>query len=86
MRAVPPEVLATWPKPNYIDPETRGPSLVIVECIALSAALICLALRLYVRIFLVRNTGLDDLIMVVAMVCPLSLIPNPPPPPLLLCV
>ena len=67
-RTTPPEVIASWPKPNYINPITRGPGLIIVECIALSVAMVCLLLRLYVRAFLMRNTGLDDWIMVAAMV------------------
>ncbi|KAK3312582.1 hypothetical protein B0H66DRAFT_644749 [Apodospora peruviana] len=66
MRLPPVEVMKTWPKANYDDPVTRGSALLVVECIALSSALICLALRLYVRIFLVRNTGIDDWIMVAA--------------------
>lgn len=69
MRTIPEEVIASWPEPNYIDPVTRGPALIIVECIGLAIALVCLILRLYVRAFLMRNIGLDDWIMVAAMVC-----------------
>ncbi|KAG7284914.1 hypothetical protein NEMBOFW57_009529 [Staphylotrichum longicolle] len=35
MRSPPPEILATWPKPNYVNPETRGPALAIVELTAI---------------------------------------------------
>ncbi|KAK4213106.1 hypothetical protein QBC37DRAFT_181594 [Rhypophila decipiens] len=73
MRTPPPEVRASWPTPNYIDPVTRGPSLIIVEIVGLTAALLCLGLRLYVRAFLMRNTGLDDWIMIVAMVFSVAL-------------
>ncbi|KAM7188873.1 hypothetical protein V8F20_010382 [Naviculisporaceae sp. PSN 640] len=73
MRFPPPEVIASWPTPNYVDPVTRGSSLIIVECIGISTALICLGLRLYVRIFLMRNTGWDDWIMVAAMVFSIAL-------------
>lgn len=77
MRQPPPEVLASWPKPNYIDPETRGPALMIVELIALPLALLCLALRLFVRIKILRKTGWDDWLMVGAAV---SISSAPPPP------
>lgn len=68
MRQTPPEVLATWPKPNYINPDTRGPALMIVELITLPLALLCLGLRLYVRIKIIRKTGWDDWLMVAAAV------------------
>jgi hypothetical protein len=74
MRLPPPEVLASWPTPNYINPETRGPALIIVELITLPIALICLGLRLYARIHVTGPTGWDDWIMVAAAVgfgCPL---------------
>lgn len=68
MRLPPPEVLATWPKPNYVNPQTRGPALMIVELITLPIALLCLGLRLYVRIGIMRQTDWDDWLMVVAAV------------------
>ncbi len=70
MRLPPAEVIATWPTPNYINPVTRGPALVIIELIALPISTICLVLRLYTRMYVVRNgTGWDDWIMVAAAVC-----------------
>lgn len=67
-RLPPPEVLAQWPEPNYVDPEERGPALLIVELTFLPLALICLGLRLYVRLAIVRKTGWDDWLMVGAAV------------------
>ncbi|GAB1318381.1 hypothetical protein MFIFM68171_08591 [Madurella fahalii] len=66
MRVAPPEVQATWPSPNYIDPETRGPALLIVQLITFPIALLCLALRLYVRLVIMRKSGWDDWLMVAA--------------------
>ncbi|KAJ4289352.1 hypothetical protein N0V88_007103 [Collariella sp. IMI 366227] len=66
VRSPPPEVLATWPKPNYVDPITRGPVLIIVELIFLPLALICLALRLYVKIRIMCKKEIDDWLMAAA--------------------
>ncbi len=68
MRSPPPEVLATWPKPNYVDPVTRGPALVIVELTALSLSSIILGMRLYTRAYVTRNLGWDDWVMVAGAV------------------
>jgi len=68
MRFPPPSVIATWPPANHVNPENRGPALLIVEFTILPVALICLALRLYVRIFVVRRSGWDDWLMVGAAV------------------
>ena len=74
MRSPPPEVVATWPRPNYINPETRGPDLIVAGLITLSVALICLALRLYVRVRIMRKTEMDDYVMVAATVSPRNLL------------
>jgi len=68
MRFPPPEVIATWPTPNYIDPVKRGPALIVVELTILPIALICLALRLHVRINIVNRVGWDDWLMVASTV------------------
>jgi hypothetical protein len=68
MRFPPPEVLATFPKPNYVDPVERGPGLMIVELTLLPIAVICVALRLWVRIGWLRKGWWDDWLMVVAVV------------------
>ena len=65
--AAPPEVVASWPKPNYTNPETRGPAL-FITCTALSAiGLIVVAARLYARLVITKAPGLDDGIIVVAL-------------------
>jgi len=68
MRTPPPEVVASWPPPNYIDPETRGPSLLIVNFIFLALSLASLAARLWARLVILRAPGLDDLLITIAIV------------------
>jgi hypothetical protein len=68
MRSVPPEVIATWPTPNYVDPVTRGPSLMIIELTLLPIAMIVVFLRLWVRISWLKKSWYDDYLMIVAMV------------------
>ncbi|KAM7197565.1 hypothetical protein V8F33_005531 [Rhypophila sp. PSN 637] len=64
----PPEILATWPTPNYENPESRGPSLLIIEVITLLLALLALAIRLYVKFGLLRKPRWDDYLMIMAAV------------------
>ncbi|KPI37258.1 uncharacterized protein AB675_1566 [Cyphellophora attinorum] len=60
-------VIATWPKPNYIDPHTRGPALANL-CIALIViGVLVVTARLYTRLFLTRAAGLDDACIVIAL-------------------
>ncbi|KAK3896409.1 hypothetical protein C8A05DRAFT_48487 [Staphylotrichum tortipilum] len=66
MRSLPIEVIASWPKPNYINPDTRPPDPIVGGVITLSAALIFLGLRIYVRLGIMYKTELDDWVMVVA--------------------
>ena len=64
----PPEVIASWPPPNYIDPETRGSSLVVVNFIFLALSLAALAARLWARLVILRAPGLDDFLITIAIV------------------
>ncbi|KAI8407108.1 hypothetical protein FOFC_12542 [Fusarium oxysporum] len=68
MRNPPLEVVASWPPPNYDNPVHRGPTLLIVEVTIMSVAILTLMARLYVRIFKVNKHGLDDWLMLAAMV------------------
>lgn len=68
MRLPPPEVIASWPTPNYDDPVRRGPAMLIVQLTILPIAFLTLMFRLYVRIFIVRLCQLDDWLMCAAMV------------------
>jgi hypothetical protein len=59
-------VIESWPKPNYIDPVTRGPALIYV-CIVFSALSLAIVIaRIYSRIFITRAPGADDLLVAIA--------------------
>jgi hypothetical protein len=60
VRAIPIDVLLSFPNPNYTDPVTHGASLVIVNCVFISLVTIFVALRLYTRLYLKRWFGIDD--------------------------
>ncbi|KAI1637769.1 hypothetical protein F4809DRAFT_603289 [Biscogniauxia mediterranea] len=69
MRTPPVGVMLTWPTPNYVDPVTRGPALIIIQLIVCPVALICLALRLWVRMSRLKRCWWDDWLMIAAAVC-----------------
>lgn len=69
MRLPPFEVLLSWPTPNYVNPVTRGHALVVVNSVFLSIVIITVGLRLYTRIFIRRWFGLDDIFILIALVC-----------------
>lgn len=68
MRQLPLDVLLTWPKPNYINPEVRGPELWISTAIFMTAAYACVGIRLYSRAYIRKWVGIDDFLVSVASV------------------
>jgi hypothetical protein len=68
MKFMHPEVVATWPKPNYVNPERRGPELYIVNTIFFTMATIAVLIRLYTRLFVRKWFGLDDWLILFAWV------------------
>ncbi|KAI1494814.1 hypothetical protein F5X96DRAFT_466158 [Biscogniauxia mediterranea] len=66
MRIPPAEVIAQWPKPNYINPETRGPESKIIGILLIVLVAAVLAVRLYARKWLTKGFGLDDTLMMIA--------------------
>ena len=69
MEGVPLDVISSWPKPNYVDPEYQGPQLHIVGAIFLILSIIVVTLRIWVRVHMKKSAGWDDWIMVAAIVC-----------------
>ncbi|KAI1617482.1 hypothetical protein EDD37DRAFT_222699 [Exophiala viscosa] len=64
----PPEsVIATWPKPNYIDPQSRGPALEYVCIIFAAVGTATVTARIYSRLFITKAPGFDDLLIVLAL-------------------
>ncbi|KAL3481373.1 hypothetical protein BJX99DRAFT_253677 [Aspergillus californicus] len=67
MRTPPPEVIASWPEPNYINPSYQGHQLLVVGIILLITSSTILGLRLWVRLRMKRSAGWDDWIMVATL-------------------
>jgi hypothetical protein len=57
-----------WPTPNYVNPVTRGSGILIVELTLVPVALLCVILRLWIRIGWLHRSWWDDWLMFVAMV------------------
>ncbi|EPS37968.1 hypothetical protein H072_8297 [Dactylellina haptotyla CBS 200.50] len=69
-RIPPPEVVASWPKPNYNNPSNRGHYLIAVEVALFSLTAIIVSGRIYTRRWLIRSFGVDDwLILAAAILC-----------------
>jgi len=68
MQLPPMEVLLSWPLPNYVDPVSRGPAVLIVNIVTMSLAFLLTLLRLYTRLRITCTPGLDDIFIVVALV------------------
>jgi len=64
----PSQQLRQWPTPNYVDPERRGPELIVVNSIFLAFATVFIALRLYTRLFVRKWFGIDDIFILLAYV------------------
>lgn len=75
MQLPPLSVIANYPTPNYVNPETRGPSLLIANCVMLSISLVVVGIRFYTRIFISRCFGPDDFFILLALVCLMLLFP-----------
>ena len=65
---VPPEVVATWPQPNLINPELQGPLAPIIVAILGSLAVVVVVARYVSRFRLQANAGFDDWVFLAAMV------------------
>jgi hypothetical protein len=68
MLLLPLSVIASWPTPNYTNPHTYGPALLIFNTILIALSSIAVSLRLYVRLTITKWFGLDDALIVLAQV------------------
>ncbi|KAJ5795064.1 hypothetical protein N7457_001663 [Penicillium paradoxum] len=73
MKLPPAEILATWPEANYIDPPTRGHSVLIVNIICLSLTFLVVFMRLYTRFRITCSIGIDDLFIVLGLVAAVAM-------------
>jgi hypothetical protein len=58
---------ASWPAPNYENPETRGNASIFIVTSVITAVVV--TLRLYSRYYLLRSTGIDDVLLLAGYVC-----------------
>ncbi|CAI6336433.1 unnamed protein product [Periconia digitata] len=63
----PPEVLLSWPAPNYANPVTHDWSGAIVLIVLLSLTIGVFGARLCARLLISKNAGLDDILISAAM-------------------
>jgi hypothetical protein len=73
MLEIPPEVVKTWPAPNYDNPETRGPGLIILVSLFFTIATFVVSVRWYTRWYITGSFGADDILILVTMVLPTGL-------------
>ncbi|KFZ07394.1 hypothetical protein V501_06489 [Pseudogymnoascus sp. VKM F-4519 (FW-2642)] len=74
MRFPPPEVMATWPEPNYIDPVRRGNESIIIQAVLVALVVLFVSIRLYARLAITKaGIGLDDVLIVIAAIVGLGL-------------
>lgn len=69
-----PEYISTFPRPNYVNPETRGPSSIVIGIILVSLVTVIIGLRVFTRRFVSRGFGLDDILILAAYVSRYSLV------------
>lgn len=69
MQLPPPEVLLTWPTPNYQDPVTRGNAVLVTSIVFVILSTIVTALRVYTRLRITCTAGLDDIMILIGLVC-----------------
>jgi hypothetical protein len=67
-KKAPPEVYYSWPRPNYVDPVTEGPALMIVGIVLSAIAILLVAARVYSRLFITMALGIDDLLILISLV------------------
>lgn len=58
-----------WPAPNYTNPVTRGPGLVVAGAVLGTLGTLLVALRIYTRLRITSSFGGDDVLIMVAAVC-----------------
>lgn len=64
----PPGALADWPKPNYVNPVTRGWAAPIILIIFLCITVAVVGARFWARLVISKNGGVDDILVAIAMV------------------
>jgi hypothetical protein len=64
----PPDVILSWPKPNHVDPEERGWDMPILLLVVMGITFLVYIARIWARLILLKNAGLDDILISLAMI------------------
>ncbi|MCJ1241535.1 hypothetical protein MMC14_009540, partial [Varicellaria rhodocarpa] len=59
--------MASWPTPNYVNPETRGPAVFVVNIMLMIVVLVVVGIRFYTRLRVTRTFGPDDVLIAAAL-------------------
>ena len=70
----PPEVTASWPKPNYVDPERHDQALLIICFLFGALAFLAFLVRVLISFILYRKARLDEWILIIAMIPTMGLV------------
>jgi len=62
------DVIISWPKPNYVNPATRDWTGPVILLTAIALTIIVFVMRIWARLVVGRNLGLDDLLISLAMI------------------
>jgi len=65
---IPLSTIAEWPKSNYIDPVTRGPTNLILNCVFIPIVALIVSVRIYTRVWISKSFGLDDWLIIAAFI------------------
>ena len=65
---VPPEVIASWPTPNHISPEERTWGAPVALSILLVVTLLVYVARMWARLTMTKNAGVDDVLISISMI------------------
>jgi hypothetical protein len=63
----PPSVLLGWPKPNHVNPEDRGWGASIVLLVVLGITFLVYVARMWARLGIGKNFGVDDTLISISM-------------------
>ncbi|KFZ01968.1 hypothetical protein V500_00523 [Pseudogymnoascus sp. VKM F-4518 (FW-2643)] len=62
------DAILAWPKPNYVDPQTKGNELLVVTIISTILSITAVLARVWVRIGYQRQFRADDVMLVLCIV------------------
>lgn len=62
------DAILEWPKPNYVDPQTKGNELLVITVISTILSISAVLARVWVRIGYQRQFRADDVMLVLCIV------------------